>query len=135
MKKVDISILLIIGFFLILVSQLDILKKTYFVLSKNYDTRFQKAYENDHFSGYCKKESHGYIQFLKTEFKIKYPPKIINLEKKKRKLPHWIFYKKYNEINSNEVILLGYNENLEFDFESFKVLDNYNNKCFYLKKK
>ena len=87
MKKIDISVLLLIGFFLILINQLDILKKTYFVLSKNYDTRFKEAYETDYFSGYCKKESHGYIQFLKTKFKIEYPPKIINLEKKKRKLP------------------------------------------------
>lgn len=135
MKKFDFSIFLLIGFFLILINQLDFLKKTYFVISKNYDLRFKDAYQADYFSGYCHKESHGYVLFIKNKFKIEYPPKIINLEKKKRKLPYWIFYKPYNEINENELILLGFNNNSEFNFENYQILDEHDNKCFYLLKK
>lgn len=135
MKKIKINHFLLIGFFLILINQLDFLKKTYFVFTKNYEERFQKAYNADYFSGFCKKESHGYVYYIKENFNNKLSPKIINFEKKKRKLPYWIFYKPYNSINDNELILLNYNSKNKFIFDDYLILDNYENKCFYLRKK
>lgn len=135
MKKIKINHFLLIGFFLILINQLDFLKKTYFVFTKNYEERFQKAYKADYFSGFCKKESHGYVYYIKENFNNKLSPKIINFEKKKRKLPYWIFYKPYNSINDNELILLNYNSKNKFIFDDYLILDNYENKCFYLRKK
>tara|TARA_B100000029_G_scaffold382361_1_gene377610 strand:+ start:4869 stop:5276 length:408 start_codon:yes stop_codon:yes gene_type:complete len=135
MKKKNLNIYLLIGFSLILLNQLDLLKKTYFVFTSKYDLRFKKAYEADYFSGFCEKESHGYIHYIKQKFNSNFPPKIINFEKKKRKLPYWIFYKPYNNINENELILLSYNDEIQFDFDNYFILDAHNNKCFYLKKK
>ena len=135
MKKLNLNKCLLLGFFLILINQLDFLKKTFFVFSKNYDTRFYDAYEADYFSGYCHKESHGYVYYIKEKFADKFPPKILNLENKKRKLPYWIYYKPFNEINEDKLILLNYSKNSKFNFEKYVVLDNHQNKCFYLRKK
>tara|TARA_B100001057_G_scaffold501015_1_gene619712 strand:- start:2160 stop:2567 length:408 start_codon:yes stop_codon:yes gene_type:complete len=135
MKKKDLSFYLLIGFFLILINQIDVLKKTYFVLNKNYNTRFEDAYKNDYFSGFCKKESHGYVHYIKKKFNLIYSPKIINFEKKKRKLPYWLFYKPFNNINKNELILLSYREEIQFNFKNYNILDKHENRCFYLKKK
>jgi len=135
MKKNNINIFLLLGFFLVLANQLDFLKKTYFILTKNYNLRFQEAYKLDYFSGYCHKESHGYVYYIKEKFKNEYPPKIINFEKKKRKLPYWIYYKPFNKINQNELILLNYTDEEKFNFNNFIVLDNHENKCLYIKKK
>ena len=54
---------------------------------------------------------------------------------KKRKLPYWIYYKPFNEINEDRLILLNYSKNSKFNFEKYVVLDNHQNKCFYLRKK
>ncbi len=135
MKKININIFLLIAFFLILLNQTNFFKNTFFVFSKNYDLRFKNAYDADYFSGFCEKESHGYIYYIKEEFNIEYPPKILNFEKKRRKLPYWIFYKKYNQINDDELILLNYKSEDKFNFEKYLILNKYNNRCFYLRKK
>ena len=135
MKKININHFLLLGFFMILINQLDFLKKTYFVFTKNYDERFQKAYLTDYFSGYCEKESHGYVYYIKEKFNKEISPKIINFEKKKRKLPYWIFYKPFNSINEKELILLNYDNENEFIFDDYIVIDNHTNRCFYLREK
>jgi len=135
MKKINLNILLLIVTFLVLLNQLDFLKKTYLVFTKNYDVRFQKAYAFNLFSGYCEKESHGYIYYIKKKFNKNYPPKIINFDKKRRKLPYWIFYKSFNNVNENELILLNYNNETEFNFDDYLIEDEHQNKCFYLKRK
>lgn len=134
MKKINLNILLLIGFFFILFNKLDFFKKTYVVSTTSYEKRFLKAYDADYFSGFCKKESHGYIYYIKKKFSINFSPKIINFEEKKRKLPYWIFYKPYGDINEKELILLNYDPKIRFVFNDYNILDNYNGKCFYLKK-
>ena len=135
MKKINVSIFLLIAFFLILLNQTSFFKNTFFVFSKSYDERFKNAYKKNYFSGFCKKESHGYVYFIKKKFDLNYSPKIINFEKKRRKLPYWIFYKQFNRINEDELILLNYENNSKFPFEKYLILNKYNNKCFYLRKK
>ena len=135
MKKINLNMFFLIGFFLILLNHSDFLKKTYFIFTKNYDTRFQEAYESSFFSGFCEKESHGYTYFIKKKFNKEISPKIINFDKKKRKLPYWIFYKQFNKIDNNEVILLNYQDQIKFNFNDYIILDNRRNNCFYLRKK
>ena len=80
-------------------------------------------------------KSIGYVYYIKEKFSDKFPPKIINLENKKRKLPYWIYYKPFNQINEDKLILLNYSKSSKFNFEKYVVLDNHQNKCFYLRKK
>ena len=135
MKRINLSFLLLIGLLFILINHLDFFKKTYFVTTTSYEERFLKAYDSDYFSGFCEKESHGYVYFIKKKFNINVPPKIINFEEKKRKLPYWIFYKPYGDINEKDLILLNYNPKIKFFFDDYNIFDNHNGKCFYLKKK
>ena len=132
--KKNYELIILIFLLLILISKIDFLKKTYLIISKNYNDRFIDNYSNlNQFSGFCTKESHGYIFYIKNKFNLNKPPQIINLDKKRRKIPVWIFKQNYNFQNINEIILVNYN-NKDFNFKNYKVIDNYNNKCFYLKK-
>ena len=70
-----------------------------------------------------------------TKYKNRYSPLIINLDKKRRKLPYWIFYNLSGEIDKNKLILLNYNDSKKNLIENFLVIDNYNNRCLYLKGK
>ena len=135
MKKINLKIFLLISILLILFSNLNFFKKTFFLLTKSFDQRFINAYIKDYFSGYCLRESHGYVQYLKNRYKIDISPKIINLEKRRNKLPYWIFNKIYSEIDENKLILLNYDKSINFNFGNYVVIDNYENKCFYLEKK
>ena len=135
MKKNNIQIFLLLSLVLIFLLKADFFKKTFFLFTKNYSERFIDAYNNDYFSGFCSKESHGYIQFIKDKYQLTHPPKIINLSEKRRKTPYWIFKKNKNKINENQVIILNYNSNKKFNFDNFNIEDNYYNKCFFLVKK
>ena len=73
--------------------------------------------------------------YIKTKYKNRYSPLIINLDKKRRKLPYWIFYNSIGEIDKNKLILLNYNDSKKNLIENFLVIDNYKNKCLYLKEK
>ena len=136
MKKININIFLLIAFFLILLNQTNFFKNTFFVFSKNYDLRFKNAYDADYFSGFCEKESHGYIIHIKEKYINSQIPKIINLQDYRR-LPYWIFNNENKNINENKIILLNYDANLNnsknnIDFSNYKILDNFQNRCFFL---
>ncbi len=135
MKNNFIKIFLLLSLSLILLKNLDLFKKGYFVLTKDYNQRFIESYEKEQFSGFCSKESHGYVHYIKTKYKNRYSPLIINLDKKRRKLPYWIFYNSIGEIDKNKLILLNYNDSKKNLIENFLVIDNYKNKCLYLKEK
>ena len=109
MKKNIFNIFILLALSLILLKNLETFKETYFILTKDYNQRFKNSYEKDQFSGYCSKEAHGYVHHIKTKYKYKNTPVIINLEQKNFKLPYWIFYNKYQEIDDNKLILLNYN--------------------------
>ena len=135
MKKNNIQIFILLSLVLIFLLKADFFKKTFFLFTKNYSERFMDAYNNDYFSGFCSKESHGYIQFIKDKYQLTYPPKIINLSEKRRKIPYWIFEKNKNKINENQAIILNYNSDKKFSFDNFNIKNNYNNNCFFLVKK
>ena len=135
MKNNIIKISILLCLCLVLFRNIDFFRKTYFVLTKNYNHRFMESYKKDQFSGFCLKESHGYVNYVKAKYKNKIPPKIINLEQKIRKLPYWIFYNLHEEINENKLIILNYNDTHIGLIKNFTVIDNYMNKCLYLDRK
>ena len=135
MKKNTVNIFILLALSLILLKNLETFKETYFILTKDYNQRFKNSYEKDQFSGYCSKEAHGYVHHIKTKYKYKNTPVIINLEQKKFKLPYWIFYNKYQEIDDNKLILLNYDISKKNLIKNFTIIENYNNKCLYLEKK
>ena len=92
MKNNIFKIFILVSLILILYKNVDFFRKGYFVLTKDYNERFKESYEKDHFSGFCSKESHGYVHYIKDKYKVKESPVIINLEQTRRKLPYWIFY-------------------------------------------
>ena len=135
MKKNIFNIFILLALSLILLKNLETFKETYFILTKDYNQRFKNSYEKDQFSGYCSKEAHGYVHHIKTKYKYKNTPVIINLEQKNFKLPYWIFYNKYQEIDDNKLILLNYDISKKNLIKNFIIIDNYNNKCLYLERK
>tara|TARA_Y100000590_G_scaffold466912_1_gene643864 strand:+ start:1002 stop:1460 length:459 start_codon:yes stop_codon:yes gene_type:complete len=130
----------IILFFLVLIflQNTNTIKNIYYILVKNHDSRLAKNYENKFFSGYCEKQSHGYVIYIKNKFKNKFNkkniPKIINIED--RRAPYWLFLNINSEINDKQVILLNYEKDKEkkINLSDYQILDNYKNRCFYLEK-
>ena len=135
MNKKKMYVFFIIGLLSILIMKVDFFKNSYFVLTKNFHERFIIAYNKNQFSGFCSKESHGYIKYIKYKFNIKNPPKIINFSDKRTKLPYWIFSQNKKEIKNDKIILTNYQLNNDFDFNNYLIKDNFNNKCFFLIKK
>ena len=121
MKKNILNIFILLALSLILLKNLDTFKEGYFILTKNYDQRFQ--------------ESYGYVHHIKTKYTNRNTPVIINLEQKRRKLPYWIFYNQDGKIDDNKLILLNYDISKKSLIKNFIIIDNYKNKCLYLEKK
>ena len=138
LKKNFILISIIIFLFLIFLQKTDFAKNIYFTIFQSHTSKFIKAYKNNNFSGFCKKQSHGYCAFIKYKFSDLFTekkiPTIINFDKIRR-IPYWIFLQ--SEINSTDqyLILLNTNLNKSFDFSSYQILDNFKNKCYFLRKK
>ena len=138
LKKNFILISIIIFLLLIFFQKTDFAKNIYFTSIKSHNSRFIKAYENNIFSGFCRKQSHGYIAFIKYKFSNLFTekkiPTIINFDEIRRK-PYWIFLQ--SEINSTDQYLILLNTNLKknFDFSTYQILDNFENRCYFLRKK
>ena len=79
----------------------------------------------------------GYISFIANKFEHLFSqkniPKIINLDEVRRK-PYWIFLYTNYDINDQYLILLNSNLDRNFDFSKFEILNNFQNKCFFLKR-
>ena len=129
------SILIII--FAVFLQKTDLTSNTYYIITKPHTERFIKAQNKNIFSGFCEKQSHGYISFIANKFKHLFSqkniPKIINLDEVRRK-PYWIFLYTNYDINDQYLILLNSNLDRNFDFSKFEILNNFQNKCFFLKR-
>ena len=129
------SILIII--FAVFLQKTDLTGNTYYIITKPHTERFIKAQNNNIFSGFCEKQSHGYIAFIANKFENLFSqkniPKIINLDEVRRK-PYWIFLYTNYDINDQYLILLNSNLDRNFDFSKFEILNNFQNKCFFLKR-
>jgi len=75
---------------------------------------------------------------LKKKFDLEQIPLIKNFQEGKR-IPYWIFedVNYQTKINDENLILLNYEKRKkkdEIDFSNYTILDNYYNRCYYLKK-
>jgi hypothetical protein len=106
----------------------------YYIFKKNYDLRLAKSYEKIFYSGYCEKGSHGYILDIKNRFPDNSIPEIINFEIRKK--PYWLFKNINLNVSKKKVILLNYDLSFQkkINFLEYEILDNYKNRCFFLKK-
>ena len=93
-----------------------------------------RSYDNHLYSGFCEKTSNGYLFYIKNKYPEKFTkdeiPKIIN--NFNRKTRYWIFYNVNAQISDNKKIILN-NKN-DIDFEKYKIIDEYENKCFFIEK-
>ncbi len=119
--------LLILILILILSKNLELFKKSYVVFNTNVIERQKAAYD------YCENSGTGYIFYLREKFKINTLPLIKNNFSTADK--SWIFGTYENtSYDKNKIILINYNQSKldKFKEMKFSVLDNYENKCFYL---
>ena len=128
----------LVFFFLIVILFKD--TKTFYSIFKisksNYSERLSKNYESVFYSGFCQNQSHGYLIYIKENFEYDNIPKILNFDTTK-KIPYWVFQKINHKESNKYLILLNYNlmSGEEFNFAKYKILDNYQDSCFYLLKK
>ena len=112
-------------------------RNTFNILSLSHSERFVKAQEKNIFSGFCKKQSHGYIAYIRNNFSHLFSkeivPTIINFDKIRRK-PYWIFLNTEYNLSENYFIILNANLSKDLDLSNYDILDNYQNICFLLKK-
>ena len=122
----------------IFVKQNNTIDDIYYIYNHQPHERLIKSYRNLFYSGYCDEQSHGYIIYVKKKIDLEQIPLIKNFQEGKR-IPYWIFEKvNYtSEINDENLILLNYEKRKkkdEIDFSNYTILDNYYNRCYYLKK-
>jgi hypothetical protein len=136
-KEINKNNIKLFFFFLILFvyfQEFKIFKNLYNILNITHDERAIKAYENTFFSGYCKGTSYGYIVHIKNKFNKIFNdnrlPKIQNHDG--GEALYWIFHNVNGVIDENYVILI--NNKKIIDQNEYLVLDQFENKCFFLKK-
>ena len=134
-----IYILILIFLFLVFFQKTNLFKNIYSIIFKPHHIRLIKAYENIFFSGFCRKQSHGYIIHIKNKYKYLFHnariPKIKNFEIGNNRIPYWIFLKTNPDIENKYLILLNTNiESNDYDITNYEIIDNYQNRCLFLRK-
>ena len=129
----SIYLILVVLILFIFFKELHLFKNVYSLYNKTHNQRLIQSYEKSFFSGFCKGSSHGYLIYIKNKFPEKFTnkiPKIINNFNGKEE--YWVFLDVNKEINENMKIILNKKKNI--DFKNYKILDEKNNKCFFLEK-
>jgi len=118
--KKNFCILLISFLILIFIYNQNLFKKAYNIANLTYENRISKA------SGFCSKDSVGYLIYLKKKFNFNFNPKVYNYEDS---VPNsnWPIYDNSFKNDSNHKILLNYPKQIELVFYPQK-------KNFYTKK-
>ena len=95
----------------------NLFRKLYNVFVMNYESRLTEK------SGYCFRESVGFLRMLKKKYKFNFNPLIVNYEDA---VPssRWSIYDNHNKTDKNHKILLNYSKNLSLYFKPL-------NKIFY----
>ena len=124
-KKINISLLLILILFFILLKNINFFKNFYTIIYETHDKRQQSA--ND----FCELFGSGYVFYIKEKFKLKKSPTILNSAVSQ----DWIFPDKSKTIDQNKFIIINNNKDLKLKLSEFKILDNFNNRCLFLVKK
>ena len=124
-------LMLILVFF----QEFNIFSNIYYLINENYYQRATKVYKKTFFSGFCKESSHGYLFYIKDKYSNNFNkgeiPKIINNFNGRNE--YWIFSDVNAKISENQIIVLKKNKNI--DFKKYKIIDEYDDKCFFIEKK
>ena len=133
-KKNIFKLIFVTILFFVFVQEFKIFRNTYYLINKDYYQRATDAYNNTFFSGYCEGSSHGYLFHIKEKysnmFKKDKLPKIIN--NFNGKYAYWIFLNVNAEIDENQIIVLNNMNNI--DFQKYRIIDEFDNKCFFVEK-
>lgn len=132
--KNNLNILVIILLFFVFAQEFNIYRNIFYLLTKSHDERATKAYKKTFFSGFCEGSSHGYLFYVKKKYSKIFEnnriPKIINNFNGKQE--YWVFKNLKAEIDENYLIVLNGNEFKKF--ENYRILDQYENKCFFIER-
>ena len=133
-KKNTLNTLVIILLFFVFTQEFNIYRNVFYLITKSHDERATKAYEKTFFSGYCEGSSHGYLLYIKKKYSKIFEnnklPKIVNNFNGKKE--YWVFKNLKAKIDENYVIVL--NGNKFKKFENYKILDQHENKCFFIER-
>tara|TARA_B100000073_G_C23508117_1_gene482576 strand:+ start:306 stop:713 length:408 start_codon:yes stop_codon:yes gene_type:complete len=130
LKKINsnLYLFLILILFLIICKSTDTFKKFYNIAKEDINTRQQNAYD------FCDYTGNGYIFHIKKKFNIKKTPIIKN----NFRVPNqnWIFYNLDDETDKNKLILLNQTDEkkIKSNLNKFKIVDSFQNRCFFLEK-
>jgi hypothetical protein len=107
----------------------------YNIIKNNYDKRIINIY------GFCEKESYGYQKKIIEKFKINANIDTFNFGDFP-KSSSVFFYNINYKFDKSKIVILNYNSDNKFHknyfdekFSNYKILDNYKNKCLFLKKR
>jgi len=107
----------------------------YLILKNNYHSRLIQTY------GFCEKESFGYVENINKKFNIKKNIKTFNFKDFPSESSVFFYNPKFF-FDDNKIIILNYDQynnqikkTFYQNFKSYKILNNYQNKCFLLEKK
>ena len=123
-KKINILSILILILIFIIIKQTNFFKNIYTVNYKTHDARQQDA--ND----FCELFGSGYIFYIKEKYNLNKSPIIKNSAVNQ----DWIFSSKFKQIDESKIIFLNKNGFRKSELKGFKILDNFQNRCFYLVK-
>ena len=96
-------------FFSFLAFPLEIPRKTYNILTLNYEKRLTKSYD------FCSERAVGFLLYIKKKYKINYPLKFIKYTGVRN--PNWIFFDRSIDTSSNLYVLINYNNDQEIFLE------------------
>ena len=81
----------------------NLIRKFYNIITIKHDTRLSKS------SGYCSKDSIGYLKYLKKKYNFTFNPRVINFENSSPS-SNWAIYDNNFEDKNDHIILLNYSK-------------------------
>ena len=95
-------LILIVGFLIfVFIYNNNLIRKFYNIITIRHDIRLSKS------SGYCSRDSIGYLKYLKKKYHFTFNPKVINFENSSPN-SNWAVYDNNFEDNDDHIILLNY---------------------------
>ena len=127
-KKDYLKVMILTVLVLIMFFQMNLIKKIYFVFTRDYETRLVNSYE------YCGKESIGFLSDIKKRFQIDYRIPIVNYTNSPNS--SW-YYNNLKDIKNKKVIFLNYDSDYKVktkysqNLRDYKILHQYKD-CYLL---
>ena len=103
MTSKKILILLVGLLILVFIYNNNLIRKFYNIITTKYDIRLSES------SGYCSKDSIGYLKYLKKKYNFTFNPRVINFENSSPS-SNWAVYDNNFEDKDDHIILLNYSK-------------------------